>query len=240
MGKSHIPPDPGRKIILKIEEARKLIRNIYEGIRSQSPPHHFEFSDPFWVLITTILSHRTKDEVTDAASRGLFERYHDAEGLSGAEYDEVRSIISRVGFSSVKATRVIEAARIVMNDFMGTVPDSVEQLTTIPGVGRKTANVVLADSMGIPAIAVDTHVQRIARRIGLSPFEDPYKTEERLVKIVPREIWVGFNPTLVEFGKHVCRPVGPLCSTCSISEYCEFYRNGSSRQKHAKQKQNKS
>lgn len=208
---------------MRLETARKIIPDLYEKIASQSPPHHFEFSDPFWVLITTILSHRTRDEVTDSASRKLYEKYVNAQNLSSADYEEVRSLIARVGFSSVKASRVIEAARIVVNDFGGKVPASIDLLMTIPGVGRKTANVVLSDSLGVPAIAVDTHVQRISRRIGLSPYDDPEKTEERLRKIVPEDIWIGFNPTLVEFGKHVCKPVKPLCGSCRISSYCEYF-----------------
>lgn len=188
-----------------------------------SPPHHFEFSDPFWVLITTMLSHRTKDEVTDAAARALFNEYRNASNLSRADPEDVRKLISRVGFSNVKSRRIIEAARIIVEEFEGTVPDNVEDLTRIPGVGRKTANVVLSDSMSIPAIAVDTHVQRISYRIGWSKSTDPEETERIMRKIVPRDQWIGFNPTMVEFGKKICKPVHPLCEKCKINEFCEYY-----------------
>ena len=201
----------------------KNIREIYRRIREQSPPHHFEFSDPFWVLITTMLSHRTKDEVTDAAARSLYNRYGDSRGLSAARYEDVKDLISRVGFSTVKAARVVEVARIIEEKYGGKVPGDIEKLTELPGVGRKTANVVLADSFGIPAIAVDTHVQRITTRLGITRSDDPEDTERILEKIVPRELWLGFNPTLVEFGKHVCRPIGPKCDICKISEYCDYY-----------------
>ena len=199
------------------------IREIYRRIREQSPPHHFEFSDPFWVLITTMLSHRTKDEVTDAAARSLYNRYRDSRGLSTASYEDVKALISRVGLSTVKAARVVEVARIIEEKYGGKVPGDIEKLTELPGVGRKTANVVLADSFGIPAIAVDTHVQRIATRLGITRSNDPEETEHILEKIVPRELWLGFNPTLVEFGKHVCRPIGPRCDICKISEFCDYY-----------------
>ena len=201
----------------------KNIREIYRRIREQSPPHHFEFSDPFWVLITTMLSHRTKDEVTDAAARSLYNRYRDSRGLSTARYEEVKDLISRVGFSTVKAGRVVEVARIIEEKYGGNVPGDIEKLTELPGVGRKTANVVLADSFGIPAIAVDTHVQRISTRLDITRSNDPEDTEHILEKIVPRELWLGFNPTLVEFGKHVCRPKGPRCDICKISEFCDYY-----------------
>ena len=119
------------------------------------------------------MSHRTKDEVTDAAARNLHNRYADAKGLSQARYEDVLALISRVGFSTVKAKRVIEAARIIMDDYGGKVPETIEELTVIPGVGRKTANVVLADALGKPAIAVDTHVHRISNRLGWSSAKNP-------------------------------------------------------------------
>lgn len=208
---------------MKLSTARETFPEIYVRVKEQSPDHHFEFSDPFWVLITTIMSHRTKDEVTDKAARNLYNRYSDSRGLSSAEYDEVLSLISKVGFAKIKAERVINAARIIEEDFSGSVPDNIEDLTTIPGVGRKTANVVLADAFRKPAIAVDTHVHRIANRVGWAKTKNPDETEARLVKIIPEEYWLGFNPMLVEFGKKICKPIGPRCNECSISEFCEFY-----------------
>lgn len=208
---------------MNLKRARETFPEIYERIKSQSPEHHFEFNDPFWVLITTIMSHRTKDEVTDRAARNLHTRYGTADRLSEASYEEVLSLISRVGFSKVKAQRVIDAARIIVEDFSGNVPDTIEELTTIPGVGRKTANVVLADAFRKPAIAVDTHVHRISNRIGWSKTKNPEDTEEVLKKIIPEEYWLGFNPMLVEFGKVICRPIGPRCGECRITEFCEYY-----------------
>ncbi len=219
---------------MKLSVARTNISEVYARIAAQSPPHHFEFSDPFWVLITTILSHRTKDQVTDVASRNLFVAYGDCNGLAEADVSEVKSMISKVGFSSVKAGRVVEAARLVRDRFNGSVPRTLEELTTIPGVGRKTANVVLSDSLGVPAIAVDTHVQRISRRMGFTNSDDPAVTEQRLRRIVPYDLWIGFNPTLVEFGKKICRPVGPKCGDCNVSEFCEYFhsRNRKAYRKH--------
>ncbi len=208
---------------MKISRARETFPEIYGRIKSQSPEHHFEFHEPFWVLITTIMSHRTKDEVTDRAARNLHTRYGSSKNLAEAQYDEVLSLISKVGFSKVKAQRVIDAARIIEEDFSGKVPDTIEELTVIPGVGRKTANVVLADAFRKPAIAVDTHVHRISNRIGWTNTKNPDDTEAALVKIIPEKYWLGFNPMLVEFGKKICKPIGPRCDECSISEYCDFY-----------------
>lgn len=208
---------------MNIREAREQFPEMYELIRKQSPPHHFEFSDPFWVLITTIMSHRTKDEVTDPAARRLFDLYHDSKGLAEAKYDDVYNAISKVGFAKVKAERVIGAAKIINEKFGGRVPESIEEMMTIPGIGRKTANVVLADALKIPAIAVDTHVHRISNRIGWAKTKNPDETEERLKKIIPEDLWLGFNPVLVEFGKNICKPIGPKCGECLISKKCEFY-----------------
>lgn len=209
---------------MKLSTAKETFPEIYERVRKQSPEHHFEFHDPFWVLITTIMSHRTKDEVTDKAARNLHDRYTDSKGLASADYGEVLSLISKVGFSKVKAQRVIDAAKVIEDNFGGKVPDTIEELTTINGVGRKTANVVLADAFRKPAIAVDTHVHRISNRIGWSKTKNPDDTEAVLVKIIPKNYWLGFNPMLVEFGKKICKPIGPRCEECSISEFCDFYK----------------
>ncbi|MCL4480505.1 MAG: endonuclease III [Candidatus Thermoplasmatota archaeon] len=208
---------------MKLATAKQTFEDVFTLISSQSPQHHFEFHDPFWVLITTIMSHRTKDEITDSAARSLFNRYGDSFGLADASYSEVLSLISKVGFSRVKAARVINAAKIISEKYGGRVPSSIEELMSIPGVGRKTANVVLADSFGIPAIAVDTHVLRISNRIGWAHSNDPEEVERTLLKIVPENRRVGFNPTLVEFGKKVCRPIGPRCDECKIRSFCEYY-----------------
>lgn len=204
---------------------KEHVREIYELINEQSPRHHFEFSDPFWVLITTILSHRTKDEVTDPAARGLYNKYKDSKGLASAEYEDVKKIIAKVGFSNVKAQRVIDVSRIINEKYSGQVPSSIDELISLPGIGRKTANVILADAFEIPAIAVDTHVHRIANRIGLVDAKIPEKTEEQLKEIIPKDLWLGFNPMLVEFGKKICKPIGPLCDLCNINSYCRYYQD---------------
>lgn len=203
---------------------RENFPKIYEGVKRQAPLHHFEFKDPFWVLITTMLSHRTKDAVTDKAGRGLYEKYRDSRNLAIASFDDVVTIIEKVGFRNGKAKRIIQAAGMVENQFSGNVPQTREELMSIPGVGRKTANVVLADGFGIPEIAVDTHVHRIANRLGISSSKEPEDVEDAIKKIVPRDFWLGFNPLLVEFGKIICKPVGPKCEVCSISSYCDYYK----------------
>lgn len=218
---------------------RENIEKMVELMRTQAPEHHFEFRDPFWVLITTILSHRTKDEVTDSAARALEARYRDCKGLSEAEYDDVLKIIGKVGFKTVKAGRVIGAAKIIREQYGCSVPSSIDLLVQIPGVGRKTANVVISDSFGLPAIAVDTHVQRICYRTGISKSQDPEETEMIMRRIVPEALWVGLNPMMVEFGKNICRPVGPKCDICAIKEYCNYYDSNKGKESGGKKKQSR-
>ncbi len=209
--------------MVQVEFTEEIVEKMIVDMSSQSPPHHFEFDDPFWILITTILSHRTKDEVTDAAARRLFERYVTCENLSNAKYEDVLQIIDKVGFKTVKASRVIDTAKLILEKFGGSTPQTIEDLTSIKGVGRKTANVVLSDGFKIPSIAVDTHVLRISNRLGWAHSDNPDKTEIELRNLIPERFWLGLNPMMVEFGKKICRPIGPKCSECKISEFCHFY-----------------
>ncbi len=207
-----------------MEFTPEIMREIYSRIKKQAPEHTFVSRDPFWMLITTVLSQRTKDAETDSASIRLRNRFPGVRDLAGADVDEISRLIYGVGFYNVKAREIKEIARILLEKYSGSVPENREELMSLPGVGRKTANIVLAESLGKPAIAVDTHVQRISYRLGISISKDPSKTEEILESIVPVDLWIGFNPTLVEFGKSICRPVSPRCSICSISEFCEYFK----------------
>ncbi len=199
---------------------------IHDKIKSAVPEHHFEFKDdPFWILITTILSQRTKDATTDAAARNLYNKYHDCYGLAGAKPEDVKEIIRYVGFSNVKSKRIIEVARLIMDKYNGSVPGKYDELTKIPGVGSKTANIVLTQGFKIPAIAVDTHVFRISNRIGLVHEKTPEKTEEALKKVIPEKYQIEFNPVFVEFGKSICRPVNPKCNICPVNKCCDYYSN---------------
>ncbi|BAB59960.1 endonuclease III [Thermoplasma volcanium GSS1] len=209
----------------------KSIRDVYERIKDQAPKHKFVFHDPFWMLITTVLSQRTKDETTDQAALALYERYRTIEGLASADVSDVGSIISKVGFWRVKAKKIIMIAQIIRDEYGSKVPASMDQLLSLPGVGVKTASVVLAEGLGIPMIAVDTHVFRISHRIGWSSSKTPEQTAQDLMQIIPKDLWIGFNPTLVEFGKAVCRPVSPKCSMCRINEFCEYYKKKNSKEK---------
>ncbi len=185
--------------------------------------------DSFQLLIGTILSARCRDEVTDVVSRRLFERFPTAQKLASAPRREVERIIRSIGFYRVKAKYVIETARRVHEDHGGNAPATIEALTDLPGVGRKVANCVLVYAFGTPAIPVDTHVHRVANRLGWVKTTTPDRTERVLTEILPRRNWLEVNELLVAHGKAICRPVGPRCEVCPVESAC--HKMGVSRSK---------
>ncbi|MEM4950285.1 MAG: endonuclease III, partial [Thermoplasmatales archaeon] len=185
--------------------------SVLDKIENMVQAHRGIWDDPFRILITAILSTRTKDEVTDRASLRLFCKFPNAKELSRADADEVKELIKPVGFYSSKARAVIETAKIIEEKFNGKVPDKMSSLLELPGVGRKVASIVLSYGFGKNAIAVDTHVQRISYRLGLTNSKDPEKTEVILKKLISRERWNDVNSYFVSFGKIICKPKNPRC-----------------------------
>ncbi|VVB87162.1 G/T mismatches repair enzyme [uncultured archaeon] len=196
------------------------IDTIISRLKERYPPGKFGSRDPFRVLISTVLSQRTRDEVTDRATEKLFSKFGDCSALAGADAGDIEDMIREVGFYRVKAPRVKEIARIISNDFKGKVPDDMDTLLTLPGVGRKTANCVLVYGFGMDAVAVDTHVHRISNRLGLVKTKTPQETEMELSRVLPKKYWRDINELLVRFGQDICRPVGPKCPLCPVSELC--------------------
>ena len=181
-------------------------------------------SDPFRVLIATVLSHRTKDPVTAAASSRLFARYRNAQQLSKADPRTISRLIKPVGFYKTKARTVKRLAKIILKEYHGKVPDDMETLLKLPSVGRKTANCVLVYGFKKPAIPVDTHVHRIFNRLGVVQTRTPEDTEEQLTRVVDRGDWLPLNEVFVKFGQLVCKPIGPKCPTCPLTDRCHWYR----------------
>ena len=181
-------------------------------------------SDPFRVLISTVLSHRTKDPTTAAASSRLFATFPDAQSLSKANVRTVSRLIKPVGFYRTKARTVKRLARIILDEYHGKVPEEMEELLKLPSVGRKTANCVLVFGFKKPAIPVDTHVHRIFNRLGVVETKIPEETEMELVRIVDRRDWLDLNDVFVKFGQLVCRPIGPRCPSCTLNDRCRYYR----------------
>ena len=185
--------------------------------------------DPFRILISTLLSLRTKDDVTDAASERLFAVAADAKALARLEVERIEKAIYPVGFYRTKARTIREVARRLEAEFGGMVPNTMEALLGFKGVGRKTAALVVSLGFDTPAICVDTHVHRISNRLGWIRTRTPAQTEEALMKIVPRAHWIDVNEIMVGFGQRVCTPLSPRCSICPVSNACKRVGVGKSR-----------
>jgi endonuclease-3 len=182
-----------------------------------------ELGDPFKILIGTILSSRTRDETTTKIVKTLFKRFKNAKELAEGNLEEVKQIIHSVGFYNVKAKRIIEVSQLIVKRFDGKVPNSIEKLLELPGVGRKTANCVLVYGFNKPTIPVDTHVHRISNRIGLVNTKTPEKTEIELNNIINKKYWLRLNNIFVMYGQNICLPVVPKCELCELKKMCKFY-----------------
>ena len=178
--------------------------------------------DPYRVLVRTILSQRTRDENTDQATENLFSKYKDIYEVVEAPTEDVQELIKPAGFYRVKAGRIQEVSQILIDEYGGEVPDTLEELVKLPGVGRKTANCVLVFAFELPAIPVDTHVHRISNRMGLVDTKNPDETEVELSKIAPRELWIKLNDLMVQFGQNICKPISPQCEICPVNYLCDY------------------
>ena len=182
-----------------------------------------ELGDPFKILVGTILSSRTRDETTTKVVKTLFKRFKNAKELAEGNLEEVKQIIHSIGFYNVKAKRIIEVSQLIVKRFDGKVPNSIEKLLELPGVGRKTANCVLVYGFNKPTIPVDTHVHRISNRIGLVNTKTPEKTEIELNNIINKKYWLRLNNIFVMYGQNICLPVAPKCELCELKKMCKFY-----------------
>jgi endonuclease III len=209
----------------------EILRRIKKMVRETDDPRatalaelkDVEHGDPFKILIGTILSQRTRDESTTLASERLFEKIDGPLALASADEAEVKRLIRPVGFYNMKARTIIKTARKLVDDFGGKVPSDMDELMSLPGVGRKTANCVLVYGFEEPAIPVDTHVHRISNRLGLVDTKTPEQTEAELVRTVPKRYWLELNDSFVRFGQTVCKPIGPRCGSCTLRGVCRYY-----------------
>lgn len=175
---------------------------------------------PFEVLVATILSLRTKDDTTAAAAQRLFAKADTPAALAALPEQTVADLIYPVGFFRVKAARLRQISKILLDQHQGEVPGNMTALLSLPGVGRKTANLVLVEGFQKPAVCVDVHVHRISNRLGLVATRNPDETETALRRDLARRHWIRYNELLVAFGQHICRPVSPRCSQCPFSTDC--------------------
>ena len=200
---------------------------VYGLLAAEYPDAHCEldFQDAFQLAVATILSAQTTDERVNMVTPELFRRYPDAKALASAQQTDVEEIIRSTGFFRNKAKNIIGFARGLMADHAGVVPSTMDELASLPGVGRKTANVILGNAFGIDeGVVVDTHVKRLASLLGFTKEESPEKVERDLMELFPREHWTMLSHLLIWHGRRVCIARRPKCEACAVSHLCPSSR----------------
>ena len=209
--------------------ARQVLRKLQRQHPDADTELHYE--NPFQLLVATILSAQSTDAGVNRVTPALFKRYSDAAALAQATPEELERLIHATGFFRAKARSLMGMARALVNEHRGEVPRTMDALVELPGVGRKTANVVLGHALGVPGLPVDRHVLRVSNRIGIATSDDPVEVEQQLGKALPRGQWTKASDTLIFHGRRICKPK-PLCEMCSVREDCDYYlkvvRKGSS------------
>jgi endonuclease-3 len=208
----------------KKEQNKKRVKEIIKVLSKEIPDSMIalKFSDPFELLIATILSAQCTDVKVNQVTADLFKKYRSAKDYADANMAELEEDIRPTGFYRNKAKSIQKCCQQLLARFGGKVPKTLEEMVTLPGVGRKTANVILGNAFGIPGIVVDTHVQRVSQRIGLTKNTDPVKIEFDLMEIVPKEEWTHFSNLLVWHGRRTCMARRPLCEQCPIRKWSDY------------------
>lgn len=207
----------GRERLKKVLE---IIGDMYPDARCE-----LDWQTPFQLLVAVILSAQTKDKAVNKVTPNLWKKYPEIEDLAMANLSDVEDCLRAIGLYKNKAKNIIKTARAILQDFDGKVPKTHRELETLPGVGRKTANVVLAEVYGVPSIAVDTHVSRIAKRLNISaPDADVKEIEQDLMKKIPKKDWILTHHRLIFFGRYHCLAKKPNCDICPVQTYCKFYK----------------
>jgi endonuclease III len=206
--------------------ACEIYRRLMDHYPIEGGRRHFiDFENPFQALILTILSAQTTDRAVNEIRPAFFDRYPTPEALAEAEPEEVEPFIHRIGFHHSKARYVVETARRLVSDYGGEVPNTMEDLQTLPGVGRKTANIVLSHAFGSNVgIAVDTHVRRVSKRIGFTDSTNPDRIERDLMALFPQEAWKDINYLLIRHGRRICTARNPKHKECFVSDLCRYCR----------------
>jgi len=211
-----------------MESAEKRIKKIIQVLHQKYPESRTALThrNPLQILVATILSAQCTDERVNQITPKLFQKYKSAEDFARADRGELEEEIRSTGFFRNKAKNIIGTSLKIVEDFSGKVPDNMVDLLTLPGVARKTANIVLSSGyQKSEGIAVDTHVKRLSGRLGLSSRKDPDKIEQDLLTIVPKEDWIDFNYMLVNHGRQVCQARKPRCLECPLNHLCPFFES---------------
>ncbi len=209
--------------------ATKRTKEILEILDEQYSMEYVCYLDhetPWQLLIATILSAQCTDARVNIVTKDLFQKYQSVQAFAEADLKELEQDIHSTGFYHNKAKNIIGCCRKLLLEYQGEVPRTIEELTGLPGVGRKTANVIRGNIFHEPSIVVDTHVKRISRRLGLTTEEDPEKIEYELMKVLPKDHWILYNLQIIAFGRELCEARNPKCSLCRLQKYCGDFKHG--------------
>ena len=204
----------------KIQKVLEILEKEYGGTGTA-----LNFKTPFQLLVATMMAAQSTDKQVNKITEHLFKEYPDAQAFARLAPEELEEKIKKVGLFRSKARNIVATARKILSDYGGEVPRTRQELMKLPGVGRKTANVVISVAFDQDAIAVDTHVFRVANRIGLANAKTPRETEEQLMANIPREKWSAAHHWLIWHGRKVCKAQNPRCDVCPLTPYCEYYHN---------------
>ncbi len=199
---------------------RKILRMTFPNVKTQ-----LKHRDPFELFVATMLSAQCTDKQVNSVTKKLFKNLKTPYDFANASNKTIEELIRPTGFFRNKAKNIKNSSRILIEKHKGNVPDSLDELIKLPGVGRKTANVVLGSAFGIPGIAVDTHVARISKRLGLTENIDPVKIEFDLMKIIPKKDWSDFSLQVIYFGRAVCKARKPACDVCPLTDKCQYFNS---------------
>ena len=214
---------PRKRRVLNKEEIKIVLdklQSLYPDARAE-----LDFTNPFELLIATILSAQCTDVRVNIVTKELFKLVKTPKDVLDLGVEELAKVIKTCGLYKSKSTNIIKACQILDDKYKGIVPNSIDDLQDLPGVGRKTANVVASNAFDIPAIAVDTHVFRVSNRLGLANHKDVFGTEKQLMKKIPRELWTKAHHMIIFHGRRVCKARKPLCEECIINTECLYYKN---------------
>jgi len=209
------------KIFMELEKVSEILRSLEEHYIDYKIG--LDFKTPFELLVATILSAQCTDVQVNKTTSKLFLKYNTAAAFAELQYEELQKEIKSCGFYKVKSFNIIETSKILVKEYNGKVPRDLEKLIKLPGVGRKTANVVLSNAFGIDAIAVDTHVFRVSARLGLAKSNTPYATEEILMGVIPKDLWAKAHHWLIWHGRELCLARKPKCRECFLNLCCDYF-----------------
>jgi endonuclease-3 len=218
------PFDPAETALARTRRGRRMAREL----AAIHPDAHCEldFTNAFELLVATVLSAQTTDKMVNKVTPTLFAKYPDAVALAGADREELEAILKPTGFFRAKANSVMGLSQALVERYDGEVPGRMADLVTLPGVGRKTANVVLGNAFGVPGLTVDTHFGRLVRRFGWTEEEDPVKVEAEIARLIPKSEWTDFSHRVIFHGRRVCHAKKAACGACGLAQWCPSFGIG--------------